>query len=266
MSERIGGDVRHALITGAGKRVGAAIARHLAARRFAVTIHYRASENEAERLAESLRGEGAAARTIRADLADPHAAAGMIETLEADGPPLSLVVNSAAAFHYDAAGSITPESLAGHFAVNAASPILIAQALYAARRRRPAKAAVVNILDNKIFAPNADYFSYSVAKFALAGATRMLAMALAPSVRVCGVAPSVMLVSGAQTEADFHRTGAVNPMRSPTGLDDLCRTVLFLAETQALNGEIVTLDGGQTLMNLPRDVAFLDAAMLQSFR
>ena len=255
----------HALVTGAGRRVGAAIARHLAASGWAVTIHYKNSRAEAEELAESLRRGGAAARTFAADLARPDEAVAMIRSLEAERP-LTLLVNSAASFSYDAAGSVTAENLQGHFTVNAATPILLAQALHAAKQRSGGKAAVVNLLDNKIFAPNADYFSYSVAKFALAGATRMLAMALAPLVRVCGIAPSVLLISGEQSAENFGRTNAVNPMRQPVGLEDICRAVAFLAETESVNGEILALDGGQALLNLPRDVAFLDDAIVEKFR
>ena len=255
----------HALVTGAGRRVGAAIARHLAETGWAVTIHYKTSRAEAEELAQSLRRDGASARTFAADLARPDEAVAMIRSLEAERP-LTLLVNSAASFSYDAAGSVTAENLQSHFTVNAATPILLAQALHAAKQRSGGKAAVVNLLDNKIFAPNADYFSYSVAKFALAGATKMLAMALAPLVRVCGIAPSVLLISGEQSAENFGRTNAVNPMRRPVDLADICRAVSFLAETESVNGEILALDGGQALMNLPRDVAFLDGAIVEKFR
>jgi NAD(P)-dependent dehydrogenase (short-subunit alcohol dehydrogenase family) len=257
---------RHALITGAGKRVGAALARDLAAGGWAVTIHHRTSEQAAVALARSIRADGGVARTVSADFSRPQDAVAMIQAVEAEGPPVSLLVNSAAAFVYDAAGSLTLDNLNAHFLVNCAAPILMAQAFHAEKARRQQSGAVVNILDNKIFAPNADYFSYSVSKLALAGATRMLAMALAPLVRVCGVAPSVLLVSGEQTEEDFYRTNAVNPMRRATDLADICRTVRFLAETESVNGEIITVDRGQTLMNLPRDIAFLDDSIIKSLQ
>ena len=255
----------HALITGAGRRVGAAIAGHLARSGWEVTIHYKNSRIEAEELADSLRRDGATTHIFAADLAQPDDAVGMIEAVEAERP-LSLLINSAAGFSYDEVGSITAENLHSHFAVNAATPILMAQALHRAKQGSGGKAAIINVLDNKIFAPNADYFSYSVAKFALAGATRMLAMALAPLVRVCGIAPAVLLVSGTQTPENYGRTSAINPMRRPTELTDVCRAVTYLAETEAANGEILVLDGGQALMNLPRDVAFLDERIVESFQ
>ena len=128
----------HALVTGAARRVGAAIARHLAQSGWEVTIHYKNSRSEAEELAESLRRNGATARTIAADLAQPQEAVGMIEAVEAERP-LSLLVNSAASFSYDEAGSVTAENLHSHFAVNAATPILMAQALHRAKQESGGK-------------------------------------------------------------------------------------------------------------------------------
>jgi NAD(P)-dependent dehydrogenase (short-subunit alcohol dehydrogenase family) len=144
--------------------------------------------------------------------------------------------------------------------------VLLAQALHGARTADGGRAAAINILDNKVFAPNADYLSYTVSKFALAGATRALALGLSPHVRVCGIAPSLLLISGDQSEADFEAARRVNPLARPIPLDDVCRTVAFLAETPSINGEILALDAGQRLMNLPRDVAFLDADTIKRFQ
>jgi NAD(P)-dependent dehydrogenase (short-subunit alcohol dehydrogenase family) len=257
---------RHALVTGAGKRVGAAIARALAKAGWGVTVHYRTARDEADALGRSIREIGVPFRTYCADFSDAAQAEGMIAAIEADGPPLSLLVNNAAVFSYDEAGAVTAESLAAHFTVNTIAPILIAQAFGKARKARGEEGVVINLIDNKIFAPNADYFSYSVAKFALAGATKMLAMALAPEVRVCGVAPAVLLVSGEQTEEDYSRTNAINPLKAATALDDVCRAVLFLAEARSISGQIIAVDGGQSLMNLPRDIAFLDEAIIKKFQ
>ena len=189
----------------------------------------------------------------------------LLAEAEEDGP-VTLVVNNAAIFAEDDTQSATAASLREHFEVNAAAPILLAKALHGARLRDGGRAAVVNILDNKLYAPNADFFSYTVSKFALAGATKAMAMALAPHVRVCGVAPSLLLVSGDQSEEAYQATRRLNPLREPVPLEDLCRTVVFLADTPSINGEIIAVDGGQNLMNLPRDVAFLDAATVKQFQ
>lgn len=255
----------HALVTGAGRRVGAAIARDLSRRGWRVTLHYNASGDAAETLADTIRAEGGTARTVGADLRDAGAPARLVEAAESGGP-LSLLVNNAAIFADDDPLSATDRSLREHFDVNAGAPILLAQALYAARKTDEGRATVVNILDNKLAAPNADYFSYTISKFALAGATKALAMGLAPHVRVCGVAPSLLLVSGSQSEAAYQAARRVNPLQRPVPLEDLCRAVAFLAETPSVNGEIVAVDGGQHLMNLPRDVAFLDADTIKRFQ
>ena len=254
----------HALVTGAGRRVGAAIARDLAQRGWQLTLHYNSSMGEAEDLADNIREAGGLARAVGADLREDGAPARLLAEAEKDGP-VALVVNNAAIFAEDDPQSATALSLREHFDINAGAPILLAKALHAARLGDGGRAAVVNILDNKLYAPNADFFSYTVSKFALAGATKALAMALAPHVRVCGIAPSLLLVSGNQTEEAFQAARRVNPQREPVPLDDVCRAVVFLADTPSMNGEIIAVDGGQNLMNLPRDVAFLDAAIVKRF-
>lgn len=220
---------------------------------------------EAEAIAQTIRQDGGVARIVGADLRDEGAPARIIAEAEEAGP-VTLVVNNAAIFAEDDPQSATALSLREHFDINAGAPILLAKALHAARLRDVGRAAVVNILDNKLYAPNADFFSYTVSKFALAGATKALAMALAPHVRVCGIAPSLLLVSGNQTEKAYQAARRVNPVREPVPLDDVCRAVAFLADTPSINGEIIAVDGGQNLMNLPRDVAYLDAAIVKRFQ
>ena len=255
----------HALVTGAGRRVGAAIASDLARRGWQLTLHYNSSMAEAEDHAHRIREDGGLARAVGADLREDGAPGRLLAEAEKDGP-VTLVVNNAAIFAEDDPQSATALSLREHFDLNAGAPILLAKALHAARLRDGGRAVVVNILDNKLYAPNADFFSYTVSKFALAGATKALAMALAPHVRVCGVAPSLLLVSGDQTEEAYQAARRVNPLRDPVPLDDVCRAVVFLADTSSINGEIIAVDGGQNLMNLPRDVAFLDAATVKRFQ
>jgi NAD(P)-dependent dehydrogenase (short-subunit alcohol dehydrogenase family) len=220
---------------------------------------------EAMAIARNIREDGGLARAVGTDLREDGAPERLLAEAEKDGP-VRLVVNNAAIFAEDDPQSATASSLREHFDINTGAPILLAKALHAARLRDGGHAAVVNILDNKLYAPNADYFSYTVSKFALAGATKALAMALAPQVRVCGVAPSLLLVSGNQTEEAFQAARRINPLREPVPLDDVCRAVAFLADTPSINGEIIAVDGGQTLMNLPRDVAFLDAATVKRFQ
>ena len=255
----------HALVTGAGRRVGAAIARDLSRRGWRVTLHCHASAEGADALAAAIRADGGEARMLRADLRDEGVPARLVEDAETNGP-LSLLVNNAAIFAADDPQSASARSLREHFDVNAGAPILLAQALHDVRKRDDGRAVIVNILDNKLAAPNADHFSYTVSKFALAGATRALAMALAPHVRVCGVAPSLLLASGSQSEEAYEAARRVNPLRQPVPLEDLCRSVAFLAETPSINGEIIVVDGGQNLMNLPRDVAFLDTEIVKRFQ
>lgn len=255
----------HALVTGAGRRVGAAIARELARRGWTLTLHYNSSMSEAEELARGIRDDGGCAHAIGADLREDGAPARLLAAAEKD-EPVTLIVNNAAIFAEDDPQSTTASSLREHFVVNAGAPILLTRALYAARLLDGGRAAVVNILDNKLDAPNADFFSYTISKFALAGATKALALALAPHIRVCGVAPSLLLVSGSQSEEEYQAARRVNPLRIPVLLDDVCRAIAFLADTPSITGEIITVDGGQNIMNLPRDVAYLDPAIVKRFQ
>jgi NAD(P)-dependent dehydrogenase (short-subunit alcohol dehydrogenase family) len=248
---------RTALVTGAAKRIGAAIARALAADGWHVIVHYNSSRGEAEQLAREIARGGGRASLAHADLALPEGPDRLIEATRAMGCPVGLLVNNASQFAYDDIASVTAASLDRNFAVNARAPLLLAKG-YAEELVGDGPGLIVNLLDNKVFRLNPDYLSYTIAKFALLGATRCLAMALGPRVRVNGIAPGITLVSGTQSMESFERAHKLNLTGRGSTPEDIARTVLFMAATPALTGEIVTLDGGQNLMSLPRDVAFLD--------
>jgi NAD(P)-dependent dehydrogenase (short-subunit alcohol dehydrogenase family) len=252
---------RAVLVTGAAKRVGAAIATALGAAGWHVHVHYRGSAAEAEAVAGAIRSTGRAAGTVAWDLAglDGKGAARLVADCARAGPPLAALVNNASIFEYDTAKSATDASWARHLQVNLTAPVLLARAFAEAAQALPEGEAgcVVNLLDNKVLATNPDYFSYTISKQALEGATRTLALALAPKVRVCGVAPGIALVSGKQSEADFARTHRNNPLRRGCTPADIARAVRFLLDTPAITGHTIVIDGGQFLARLPRDVAFL---------
>jgi len=252
---------RAVLVTGAAKRVGATIAQALGAAGWFVHVHYRKSAAEAEAVAGAIRAAGGAATTVAGDLErlDARHAGLMVEACAKSGPPLAALVNNAAIFEYDTAKSATDESWARHLQINLTAPVLLARAFAAVAQSLPGDetGCVVNLLDNKVLATNPDYFSYTISKQALEGATRTLALALAPKVRVCGVAPGILLISGNQTKAEFARTHRNNPLRRGATPDDIARAVRFIFETPAITGQTIVIDGGQFLARLPRDVAFL---------
>jgi NAD(P)-dependent dehydrogenase (short-subunit alcohol dehydrogenase family) len=252
---------RAAIVTGAGRRIGAVIAAALGAAGWFVHVHYRNSATGAEAVAAGIVAAGGGAATVACDLEtlDARHAALLVEACAGRGPPLAALINNASIFEYDKATTATDEGWARHLQTNLTAPVLLARAFAAAARALPdgETGCVVNLLDNKVFATNPDYFSYTISKQALEGATRTLALALAPKVRVCGVAPGIALVSGKQTEADFRRTHANNPLKRGCTPDDVARAVRFVLDTPSITGHTIVIDGGQYLARMPRDVAFM---------
>lgn len=252
---------RAVIVTGAAKRVGAAIATGLGAAGWFVHVHYRNSAAEAEAVAAKIKAAGGGARTVACDLEklDARHAGLLIEACAKRGPPLAALVNNASIFEYDKATTATDEGWTRHLQTNLTAPVALARAFAAAAQPLPEgeTGCIVNLLDNKVFATNPDYFSYTISKQALEGATRTLALALAPKVRVCGVAPGIALISGKQTEADFQRTHRNNPLKRGCTPGDIARAIRFILETPCITGHTIVLDGGQYLARMPRDVAFM---------
>ena len=245
-----------ALVTGAGKRIGQAIAMGLAQAGWDVAVHYRASADEAAATVAAIVALGRRAVALQCDLADDAAVRGLLARAQAALGPIGCVVNSASLFAYDGAADFSPALLAAHMQANVAAPILLAQALHAAT---PAgsQAVVINLLDQKLYNLNPDYLSYTLSKSALHSATTMLAQALAPTVRVVGVAPGLTLVSGEQTEAGFAAAHQRTPLGQSSTAQDIADAVCYAATARALTGTTLLVDGGQHLMPLPRDVMFI---------
>jgi NAD(P)-dependent dehydrogenase (short-subunit alcohol dehydrogenase family) len=243
---------RTAIVTGGARRIGAELCRHLSAHGWHLLIHCLASRDEAEALAEEFGNS----RVVAADLADPAAAATIMAAL--DGlPPPRLLVNNASLFRLDSAEDFTPESWDRHQAVNVRAPALIAQAF--AQRGNEGGGLIVNMLDAKIASPNSDFFSYTVSKFGLAGLTQLQARAYAPRrIRVCGIAPSVTLLSGEQTAENFEAVHRLNALGRGVTTGDIVRALQFIIESPVLTGQTIILDGGQHFLGLARDVQFLE--------
>ena len=235
---------RTALVTGAGKRVGRAIAEGLRDDGWRVAAHVHREGDEVP--------EGTV--KVIADLA----AAGFAGALfDAIGAPVGLLVNSAARFERDGFGDVSADEFDAHMRVNALAPMLLTDEL--ARRHVSGEALVINILDAKLAAPNPDYLSYTLSKAALAALTEVSARALAGrGIRVNGIAPSVMLPSGPQGQAGFDRVHALNPLGVRTEVADVVAAVRFLVGQRAMTGVTLQIDGGQRFMQLARDVQFVE--------
>ena len=247
---------RVALVTGAGRRIGRAIALGLAQAGWDVAVHFRASEADARATAAAVEALGRRAVVLQCDLSDEAAARGLVGRAAAALGAVGCVVNNASQFAFDSAADFTPALLAAHMQANVAAPILLAQALHAAT---PAgsQAVVINLLDQKLYNMNPDFLSYTLSKAALHTATTMLAQALAPTVRVVGVAPGLTLLSGEQTEDGFAQAHQATPLGRSSSPQDIVDAVCYLAGARAVTGTTLLVDGGQHLMPLPRDVMFL---------
>ena len=246
---------RAALVTGAAKRIGREIACALAADGWDLAVHYHASHAQAETLVRELRATGVHAMAVGCDLGDAAAVERLVPECSRKLGALSLLVNNAAVFEHDAIDSLTADSWARHEAVNLRAPVMLARA-FARQVPDGATGCVVNLLDQKIFNLNPDFFSYTVSKLALEGATRLLALALAPRVRVCGIAPGITLESGPQSDENFAAAHRLAPLGRSSKPADLAQAVLYLARAGAVTGTTLVVDGGQHLWPLKRDVQF----------
>ena len=248
-----------ALVTGAAKRLGRVIAVHLAAHGFDVAVHCRHSLADAHSAVAEIESAGASGAVFEADLADEAACRALVPAVVARFGRLDAVVNNASTFEYDDPASFSVAAMEKHWRANTAPAVLLAQALHAQRAELDSEqaACVVNILDQKLWNPNPDYFSYTLSKAALQAATVMLAQALAPKVRVCGVAPGVTLLSGPMNEREFEAAHRLTPLHRSSTPEDIARAVRFLIESPAITGTTMLVDGGQHLTAQPRDVLFL---------
>lgn len=245
------------LVTGAARRLGRDIALHLARCGFDVAVHYRRSREEAEATCADLRAAGAAAAAFGADLADEAACRALLPAVAAHFQQVDAVVNNASTFEYDAPASFSQAAMDRHWRANVAPAVILAQALHEHLRAGGRVGCVVNLLDQKLWNLNPDYFSYTLSKAALQAATVMLAQSLAPTLRVCGVAPGVTLASGPMTEAEFAQARTLTPLRQSSTPQDIARAVRFLIESPAITGTTVLVDGGQHLQAQSRDVLFI---------
>ena len=241
------------LITGAVKRIGAVLARRFAAAGWHVVVHAGHSPDLARAFAATLPS----AEVVEADLISPDAALAMIDDLAARLPDWRMLVNSAAVFKPDTAQALDRAIFAEAMRVNAEVPTAMAQAFLAKAQAQGGK-RVIQFLDQKIANPNPDFFSYTMAKHALASTVRMLAMAQTdPSTRIYGLAPGAMLPSFDQAEEEHETSGRMNLLQRLTDPAELAEAALFMAGGWLASGETLFIDSGQHLLAQPRDVLFM---------
>lgn len=236
-----------ALVTGGSKRVGAAIVEDLAAHGFAVAIHCNGSRSQAEDLAARIAADhDVGTAVVQADLTDAAAVGRIVAEAAGSLGPIGCLVNNASVFDSDRAESVEPDFFLRHMMVNAAAPAVLARDM-AAGLPDGAGGLIVNILDQRVWKPTPQAFSYSASKAALWWMTKTMAQAFAPKIRVMGIGPGPTLRGPRQSEDDFARQVAATLIGTAPDLAAFGRTIRYVLDTPALTGQMIALDGGQHL-------------------
>jgi NAD(P)-dependent dehydrogenase (short-subunit alcohol dehydrogenase family) len=233
-----------ALVTGAARRIGRALALALSEAGYAIAIHVNRATAEADALRDQIARRGGKAAVVRADLADHAAVTALVPSAVAAVGPLTLLINNAAMFEPDEIRKLDRALWDRQFAVDLRAPVFLAEA-FAAQAPAGADASIVNILDQRVLKPTPQFVSYALAKSALHAATHMLAQALAPNVRVNAVAPGPTFPSARQQPEDFAAQAAALPLGRGPSAEEIAAAVVFLSGARSITGQTLAVDGGQ---------------------
>jgi len=246
--------LRTALVTGAAKRIGRAIVEDLAANGFAVAVHANRSIEAAEDLVAELRQKGFRAISLQANLKDTQATNNLLARASEAFGPIDLLINNASAFHNDSAHHFDAAAWDDHFALHVRAPSILSAAL---AKQLPADDAglIVNIVDQRVWALNPGFYSYTLSKAALWTATQTMAQSFAPRIRVNAIGPGPTVRSARQSEEDFQAQVDGLIMKTGPGFGEFGRTIRFLYDTPSITGQMIALDGGQHLAWQTPDVA-----------
>ena len=255
--------LRTVLVTGSARRLGRDMALALARAGWRVAVHYRDSHDDAmQTVAEcaAISGDSAA---FDADFFDEDSVRSLVPRVVGHFGRIDAVVNNASLFEHDDAQSFSYVALEAHLRSNTGAPSLLAQALHAHMQERvaagdaAAHGAVVNVLDQKLWNQNPDFLSYTLSKAALEAANTMLALALAPLVRVVGVAPGLTLTSHMLSQEKFEALHTMSPLGRSSSPEDIAAAVCFALENRAMTGTTLLVDGGQHLQRFERDFSMM---------
>jgi len=259
--------VKRVLVTGGAHRLGALICQQFAQDGWQVWCHAQNSMAAAEAWCQQIARQGGHAQAVQADLSSQTDRQRMMAQILAQGGPLDCLVNNASSFEPDGARDFDEHAMRTQLEVNLIAPLALSRLM---AQGLPANAdsgarSIIHVLDQKVLNLNPDYFSYTVSKLALERSVALQAQALAPQIRVCGVAPGLMFLSGPQTQANFDRSSQMNLLKHAIDPAQVAATCLFLANNPALTGVTLAVDNGQHLVPLSRDVMFMvDVASKES--
>ena len=237
---------RAALVTGAAKRIGRAIALDLAAHGWDVAVHYHSSEADALDAVRAVEALGRRAPALKADLGREAETGTLVGRAVAALGPLTLLVNNASTFESDGWNTVDRASWDLHVETNLRAPFVLTQA-FARQLPDGDEGNVINLLDQRVWNPTPAFMSYTVSKLGLWGLTQTLALALAPRIRVNGIGPGPAMPNIRQTQAHFDEQCASMPLKRGTTPEEICRTLRFILDAPAMTGQMIALDGGQHL-------------------
>ncbi len=242
-----------ALVTGAAKRLGRAIALDLARHGWSVAIHYNTSEKEARATVADAQTTGTRVALLKADLALESETKELVGRAVAALGPLTALINSASIFESDEWYSADRASWDKHIETNLRAPLVLAQN-FARQVPRNGAGAIVNIIDQRVLKPTPQFISYSVSKAALFWLNTTLAQALAPRIRVNAVGPGPVMKNERQSQADFSRQREATLLGRGAEPQDICDAVRYLLDAPNVTGQMLVVDGGQHLIWQTPDV------------
>jgi len=245
--------IQLALITGSAVRIGRSIALHLAKHGYSIAIQYNKSEAEARDTAAEIAKYGVKAACFQASLADQASAGLLFPQVVASMGPVTCLVNNASHFEDDRLMQLSEESWRTHMEINLEAPVFLAKA-FAEQLADGEAGNIVNIVDQRVLRSNPLFFSYTLSKSALWAATKTMAQALAPRIRVNAIGPGPTLANAFQSAGEFESECRAVPLGHGTTPEEIAEAVLFLLKSPSITGQMIALDGGQHLLWQTPDV------------
>jgi NAD(P)-dependent dehydrogenase (short-subunit alcohol dehydrogenase family) len=245
--------IKSVLITGAARRIGRQLALDLADDGWDVAVHCNQSAEEAEEVVALIIAKGRKAIIVQGDLAEVDIADRLFGAANAGLGPMTALINNASIFEIDSVGDITAASWQRHLDINLRAPVMLAQA-FAKQLPAEAKGNVINIIDQRVWKLNPRFFSYTMSKSGLWTATRTLAQALAPNIRVNAIGPGPALPSARMDPAEFAKQESLTLLGIGTSPAEISQAAKFILSQAAMTGQMIALDGGQHLVWQTADV------------